>query len=299
MKMQARMFWCALAVGAISAFGLSADPPSVVFETLDETAAVTVMDGGTPVPITSVKGHELYVAEHTYGYMINVAAADGKLKITPAVLEAGSYLLVVNTNAGEVRVNVYAPLSALPNTYEQQAAMLGISVEELKTQLGLTGTLSQERINIELPPVYYVGQSLKVSLEPSQNTMTWGINGKVVLEGPNAHDFTYTFKEPGDYLLTYVESRDGAVVASDTAATRVLPMPAVVTEVARNTEVRLSGPSGYSTYTWTHNGSPIGQSQALSYRVAGPGEHVIVCKAEGPAGGGDTFEETRYVIHVK
>lgn len=291
-----------IAVFAITpavALALTADPPAVVFESLDETATVTAMENGSPVPIESVKGHELYVAEHTYGYMIKVAAADGKLKITPDVLEVGSYVLVVNTNAGEVRVDVYAPLTALPNTYEKQAAMLGIGVEELKTQLGLTDTLSRERVSIGLPPIYYVGQTMRIDMQASQNTMTWGVNGKVVKEGKNANQFEYTFQEPGDYLVTYVESRDGGVIASDTSVTRVIPQPTIVTEAKPNTQVALMGPSGYSSYTWTHNGAEVGRGQVLNYRPSGAGEHVLVCKAEVPADGGNGFQETRYLVRVK
>jgi hypothetical protein len=288
-----------IALCGIQADALTAEPGSVLFESLEETATVSVMDNGSPVAIESVKGHELYVGENTYGYMIDVSAESGKLRIRPKILEAGSYLLVVNTNLGEVRVNVYAPLSALPNTYEEQAAMLNIPVEELKQRLGVTQTLARSAFNIDLPPVYYVGQTLRITLEPSQNTRTWSINGAVVTEGVNANQFDYTFKEPGDYLLTYVESRDGAVVASDTAVTRVMAMPPVVTEVKPNTEVILNGPQGYTAYTWTAGGPLIGQDRVLRYKAVAPGEYTLTCRAEGSAKGGDTFEEVRYVIRVK
>ena len=288
-----------IAFCGIQAFALTAEPGSVLFESLEETATVSAMDNGSPVAIESVKGHELYVGENTYGYMIDVSAGSGKLQIRPKILEAGSYLLVVNTNVGEVRVNVYAPLSALPNTYEEQAAMLNIPVDELKQRLGVTQTLARSTFNIDLPPVYYVGQTLHITLEPNQNTKAWSINGAVVTEGVNANQFNYTFKEPGDYLLAYVESRDGAVVASDTAVTRVMAMPPVVTEVKPNTEVILNGPQGYTAYTWTAGGPLIGQERVLRYKAVAPGEYTVTCRAEGSAKGDDSFEEVRYVIRVK
>ena len=295
--------YCAAAMIAVmvsmAAAALTADPSAVVFQSLDETATVTVLNNGAPVAVESVKSHELYVGEHTYGYMIGVHAVDGKLQIKPKILEAGSYMLVVNTNAGEVRVDVYAPLAELPTTYESQAAMLGMTVDELKEQLRLVDTFPRERISIELPPVYYVGQTLTIQLEPSQNTMSWAINGDTITEGVNANTFHYTFKKPGDYLLTYVEHRDGAVVAADTAVTRVLRQPAVETEIKPNTEVILSGPAGYSHYTWNYNESQLGKERVLRYKPLAPGEYLIVCTAEGPAGGGESFQEIRYLVKAR
>lgn len=288
-----------IAWAGLDVFAVTADPSAVVFQNLSQSATVAVKDGDAVVPITSVRGHELYVHEHTYGYMIDVAVADGSLRITPKELEVGSYVLVVNTNAGEVRVNVYAPLSDLPNTYEEQAAMLGIGVDELKMRLGVTGTLSREDIAIDLPPVYYVGQTIRVNVAPRQHTMTWGINGQVVTEGVNANTFEYTFTEPGDYLLTYVESRDGGVIASDTAVTRVLATPPVTMTVSPVTEVNLTGPDGYATYTWTHDGTVVGRERFLRFKPPAAGEYRIACKAEGPAGGGTSFHETRYLIQAR
>lgn len=291
-----------LLCAAAAAQSLITDPETVTFNTQDQVVLVQVARNGQPVQIASVSGYQLFVGKNTYEYMINVTAENGKLRIKPTdQLEVGSYLLVVNTNAGRVAIDVFAPLAEMPDSLEARAARAGVTPEQMKTQLGLCSAATGRLVSLGLPPVYYEGQTLVLTIPPQgERHCTWAVNGKVVLEGVGKNGLVYTFRDPGEYLITYAERDNGAVTASAEGSTLVKPQPAVAVELPANTEFIARAPDGFRRYAWISNGADIGNGREIRYRLPGPGVYEIQALAEEPvAGPPDQFSRTRYRVVVK
>ena len=125
------------------------------------------------------------------------------------------------------------------------------------------------------------------------------MNGDLVAEGPEQNALTYTFKAPGEYVLTYIETKKEngkmAAVARARAQTRVVPVPAVPTEVAVNTEMEFAPPPGYQKHVWRIDDQEVSTEPALKHSFKDPGKHTVECLAsspnEGPAQG---FLRIRY-----
>jgi len=281
---------------------LITDPETVTFNTQDQVALVQVLRNGHPVNVTGVRGYQFLVDQNTYEHMIQVAAENGKLRIKPTnQLEVGSYLLVVNTNAGRVAIDVYAPLAEMPDSLEARAARAGVTPEQMKTLLGLSTENPRTAVSLGLPPVYYEGQTLVLSMPPQPGRhYTWGVNGNVVREGVGENELVYTFREPGEYVITYAERDSGNVTASAAGTTLVRPLPAVAVELAPNTDFIARAPDGFRRYGWISNGAAIGSGREIRYRLPGPGVYEIEALAEEPvAGPYDQFSRTRYRVVVK
>lgn len=281
---------------------LMTEPETVTFTTQEQGEVVEVFRNGAPVKITSVSGYQFLVGENTYEHMIRVTVEDGKLRIKPtAQLEVGSYLLRVNTNAGRVAMDVYAPLSEMPDSLEARAERAGVSAEQMKTLLGLATEDPRAAVSLGLPRVYYEGQTLVLSMPPQAGRhYTWGVNGKVVREGVGENELVYTFREPGEYLITYAERDNGKVTASGAGTTVVRPLPVVAVELPANTQFIARAPDGFRRYAWISNGAAIGNGREIRYLLPGPGVYEIEARAEEPvAGPYDQFSRTRYRVVVK
>lgn len=281
---------------------LTTNPESVAFNTQDQAVLVEALRDGQPVRIDLVRGYQFLVGTNTYEYMISVAAEDGKLRIKPTdQLEVGSYLFTADTNAGKIAMNVYAPLAKMPDSLEARAALAGVTTEEMKALLGLSTANPREVVELGLPPLYYEGQTLTLPMAPHPGRhYTWTVNGKVAREGADGHDLAYTFREPGEYVVTYVEREGGTVVASAVASTRVIPLPPLAVDVKPGSDVVLQAPDGYRRYAWTSNGKTIGAGRELRYRFSDPGLYDIEVRGEDPvAGPADQFSRTRYRVNVK
>lgn len=136
------------------------------------------------------------------------------------------------------------------------------------------------------------------------HTCTWFMNGDLVTEGPEQNALTYTFKEPGEYVLTYIETEKEngkmATVARARAHTRVVPVPGVPTEAVANAEMEFVPPPGYKKHIWRIDGKEISTEPVLKHAFQAPGTHTVECLAsapnEGPAQG---FLRIRYNTTVK
>jgi hypothetical protein len=278
-----------------------ADPDSVTFTTQQDSKTITLTSYGEPVPASAIGQVQFLVGDHTYEHMIKVEKRDGAIVVTPDTMESGWYTLVIHTDMGQATVAAYAPLAHIAETLEERATALGITVDELKERLGLTQQSKREIIDIELPPVYYEGQSIIVTAPDTPDAVhIWAINGKVVYEGPGANRLIYVLTEPGDLILTYVKKINDVIVASDTAATRVIAQPGVQSAVTVNRKVVLSAPMGYGAYLWTLDGEQVGTGRLLEHTFTEPGIYTVVCEARGGASGiPDTYRRVTYRITVE
>ncbi|MCP4645178.1 MAG: hypothetical protein GY851_32350 [bacterium] len=293
-------FICLLAQSSLAA--VTATPNTVVFRSPEQTVTITLTQDGAPVPAADMGPCKLFVSGHDYDEMFVFEKRDGAVTLVPTkYLEVGRYDLVIRTKAGEVHVAVYTPLSDQKSIVEKRAEDLGVSVEEAKLQLGLAVQGVRTITEIELPPVYYEGQTLELAMPETQDSVhVWRINGEVVRKGADAAAFSYTFREPGEYTLAYTEMRGDAVVTAAAAHTTVVALPPIPVEVGEDVDIAFRGIAGYGEYTWKVDGRPLTGGVALKHAFIEPGAHTVECLSAAPnQGPEDGFVRQRYAVTVK
>ncbi|MCX5772068.1 MAG: hypothetical protein NTZ09_17595 [Candidatus Hydrogenedentes bacterium] len=298
---------CALMVLCLSAtlsYGaVTADPAKATFTSPQQSATIKLTNDGAPIPATDIRGWRLLASGHDYKHMLSVEKMDGALKIAPSkTLEVGSYDLNIQTAQGSVVVQVFAPLSDLPDIVEKTAALTGLSEKAIEAKMGLLTATGREEIQIDLPPVYYEGQTLELTMAAKPgpgHTCTWFMNGDLMAEGPEQNALAYTFTETGEYVLTCIETEkkngNTATVARTRAHTRVVAVPGVPTEVAVNTKMEFAPPPGYQKHTWRIDGKEVSNEPVLKHAFQAPGTHTVECLASSPdAGPPKGFLRIRY-----
>jgi hypothetical protein len=214
---------------ALGNAAVTADPAQATFTSPQQSAVIKLTKDGVPVPARDIRGWQFIASDHDYRHMLSVQKMDGALKIAPSrTIEVGSYDLRIDTVQGGVVVQVFAPLSELPDIVEKTAVLTGEPKAKIEEKMGLSTPLGCGQVRIDLPPLYYVGQTLELTMPAGSGcSCAWSVNGKIVAEGAGQNALTYTFAAPGEYTLTYVETDKengrNAVVARATANTKVVP----------------------------------------------------------------------------
>jgi hypothetical protein len=301
---------CALMIlclpAAVSHGAVTAEPAKATFTSPQQSAIIKLTNDGAPIPAKDIRGWRFIASDHDYKHMLTVEKTDGALKIAPsATMEVGSYDLNIETVQGKVSVQVFAPLSDVPSVVEKMASLTGLSEKKVKEKLGMIAAFEREDTQIDLPPVYYEGQTLELTMAAKPgHVSSWFINGDPVAEGPDQNALAYTFKEPGEYVVNYIESRsENGEIKSATRAvarTRVVPMPSVPTEVAVNTEMEFAPPPGYQKHFWLIDDQKVSTEPTLKHTFREPGTHTVECLASAPIQGpAQGFLRLRYNAVVK
>lgn len=291
----------ALLVGALTATAVEVNPKQIEFGKIDASETISVVHNGQAVPASDIKSVKLWAGGHDYDHMIDVKKSDGQVTVKPSeLLEIGSYDLVIDTAQGKATVTMMAPLDKLYTSLESRSARLGITVDELKSRLGMTRKFGQEIVHLNLPKVYYLGQTLSVPMEQVQGrTYAWAVNGTAIQVGVGDARMNYTFTEPGIYDFTYVEKEGERVVASGFGATTVVAEPPVHSEVEQNTVQKFIAPVGYSHYVWRIDGEEVAKGDTLTYEFSERGSHVVSLHAHTPiAGNVEALRNITYVVTV-
>lgn len=282
-----------------AARALEAAPGQITFNSIQESERVALSHNGAPVPASDVQSVKLYVGNHDYDHMIEVSREDGAITVRPTgMLELGTYDLAIRTAHGETRVTVYALLQIVDASLEARAARLGVTVEEVKTRLGISQAVGQDRVSLNIPDLFYVGQALKSTVPlAAGREAVWTINGTAHTAEGGA--FRYVFDQPGTYDIGYLESANGKTVAVGLDTTLVVPEPAVKTSVAAGTRLTLHAPPGYQDVAWTLDGQPAGAGAEWSGEFAAPGDHAVSVRASNSAPGTrQAFRLVTYKITV-
>lgn len=273
---------------------VTAVPNSLIFESTTQTETISLMNNGQPLAPSSYTGHELYVGKNTYGYMFDITPSAGGLIVSPTKeLKSGSYDLVINTNAGPARVTVYSPLTEDPGSLEARARAMGITIEELKQQMGVGPREIRSEIVLNLPAQYRVGQPMRIELpsEPGR-TYVWKVNGVEVQRGPNA-TLDHTVATAGPAHVEYQElDNSGVTRRKSDATTQVLPEAPIETKVTPGSRLTLNGPPGFDSYSWTINGEQKANGPQFIHTFRVPGTSIVEVNATGAAG------TRRVVYHV-
>jgi hypothetical protein len=128
---------------------------------------------------------------------------------------------------------------------------------------------------------------------------SWFMNGDLVAEGQDKNSLTYTFHEPGEYVLNYIESmkENGEITSAtcSTAHTRVVPVPGNPTVVTINTETEFAPPPGYQKHAWRFDGKELSTEPTLKVTFKDSAPHTIECMASSPINGpAEGFLRIRY-----
>jgi len=290
----------------ICAPALAADvtlsPASVTYEAPSESYTFTLEADGQPVAPGDVKATKIMVGEHDYDYMFDANVSNGKITLQPTdMLEIGSYDLVVRTSTGTAHAKLYAPLSDMEGTLKQRADELGVTVNQMKALLGLTSQMGREMVELDVAPVYHLGQKLVLAMRTQAGReYVWRIDGRVVQFGEGPHTFEHTFMDTGLYSITYTEYDNETVVAQDSHLVSVVDEPPVKVDTQKGRQVNFQGPAGYGKYVWRLDGQRVGTGAVLEHTFQTEGSHTVVCTATRvQAPGKQAFRKVAYRVDVE
>lgn len=284
----------ALMLMAAGAQALEVKPGQIEFTKIEESATLTLTHNGAPVPTSSIQSVKLYVGNYDYDHMIAFSKSDGKVTVRPTeMLELGMYNLVIKTGQGDATVAVRALQRIVDESLEAQAARQGVSVADVKAQLGISQPLGLERINLGLPELYYKGQTLAIAMDlaPGREAI-WRVNG-VVVPAPDGR-LAYTLEQVGVYDVAYLEKEGERTVALGLDSVTVAPEPPVQLKAETGTTVQLMAPEGFGIYAWTRDGAAVEGDLLWSGAFEQPGIYQVVVRASSP--GNETLPAFREVI---
>lgn len=287
------------ALFAPAVMAVEAKPDRIEFTGFSESATVSVTHNGTPVSAGDIKSVKLYVDQHDYDHMITVSKADGAVTVQPTeALELGRYDLAINTSHGEVRVPVTALQEIADEGLEARAKRQGVTVDEIRAQLGISQSVGQDRVQLDLSKLYYVGQTLALNLNVKPpRTGAWTVNGESVASPGGA--LSYTFEQPGVYDFAYVEREGDRTVAVGLATVTAAAEPVVHVITKPGTKQALVGPAGYGRYAWKMDGTEVGTDASWTGTFASSGEHRVTVRADSPLPEtAQAFREVTFVVTV-
>jgi len=275
-------------------------PAEVVIERLGEPVTVNINTGPGPITAEDIRAARLLIDGIEYDANVNLNVVEGQVLMTPpADLPPGRYTLRLETATGPTDVIVYNPSADYPRTRERQAVVLGVTEPELEVSLGTTTQTPAATVALNLQPVYYQGQTILANMEVASNQYySWKVNGKEVKYGQGDHTFVYTFKEPGQNVVTYTVREGNNIVASGIQAVDVVGRPVLVRRYVPGSEVSLTGPEGYSKYTWKVNGETVGTGQTLHRLFPNEGTHTVEVIAERPLDASEELDAMTYQFKV-
>jgi len=287
-------------LAALPSAALEARPSRVEIKAVEDTVSIALTHGGQPVPASGVSSVKFYVENHAYDHMITVSKADGQITIRPTeALELGVYDLRIKTSAGEAVVEVISLQGIAVAGLEARARRQGVTVEEIKAQLGISQTLGRETIDLHLPQSFFVGQTVTVPMTPGPGrTGEWRVNGELVAsEGAT---LSHVLEHAGAYDLAYVEREGGDAVAFGLGTLVVAYEPPVDVALAAGTKTTLHGPAGYTKYEWTTNGVASGTAASWGGAFESPGIYRVRVRASGPEDpGSQAFRVITFEVTVK
>lgn len=294
-------------ISSLSIFGdmrnpdLYVNPDEITFHDLNQETTVKIFYKNQPLKKEHIKSWSFLAGENQYNHMINLQASDDKIIITPALLETGTYDLVIETTFGKCIIAVYAPLDKLPDTLENRAKKEGVSVEELKKRLGLATPIHRVDIHLEVPPIHYEGQTLEINLERNPDLLyVWRVNNQIIKQGEGESSFVFTFPEPGNYTIEVEEKDADILLGKSTAKTKVISNDPITFQAKIKQPIKLTSVEGYSSYTWKVDGVIQKENKSIiTLKFNAEKKYIVECIARGPKDGHpQSFFRTIYEINV-
>lgn len=270
---------------------VTAAPGAITFSNLTESFDIHLRDGDSPLPSDAVRGATVRIGENTYTHQFNIKrSTSGPAVITlspnPEHVQVGTFTLIVSTTRGEARVAVNTPLDQLPDMLENRAKALGVTVDDLRAQLGLSHNGPRENAKVTLPEYFYEGHVFTLNMpEAANHDFVWKVNGTVVLEGKGKNTLQHVFASPGDYRIELEERLGAGVVTSWSGVQKVTASPAMEWTVRAKSPFYLEGVHGFRKHTWKIDGEELGEGQTLKWTFREPGVYTIEVKSSEPVDG--------------
>jgi len=281
---------------------LKAIPEEITFHNLEQEVQINLFFNNQPLKKENIKRWSFLAGSNQYNHMITLKPIEGGILVKPALLETGTYDLSIETSVGKYLITVYAPLDELPDTLENRAKREGITVKELKQRLGLASRSNRVNLSINVPEMYYEGQTLQIQLATDpEHFYVWRMNNQVITQGEGRINFEYTFPEAGEYIIE-VEERDADIpLGKASSKTTVVAYPPVLYSATLKQPVKLSAIEGYNSYTWKVDGTVQKEtSNQITLRFNAEKKYTVECIAKSPKNGHpDSFFRTVYEITVK
>ncbi len=278
---------------------VTATPSVLVFHNTGQSETVTLLSEGEPLSAQTVASWRLLVDDRNYSHMLRVTATDAGLRVSPSdTAEIGSYVLALTTARGTATVQVFTPLTDHQSSIEALAQRMGVAIEDVRKQMGLTQRLGREQITMNLLPVYYVGQHIQVEMSGAENREpVWKVNGETVQRGADAWRFSYVAEEPGPLLIVYQEYENDVVIALDSVLVEAVNQPAIPHEVAVGARAHFNAPPGFAEHVWRVDDVETASGVAFHHTFSQPGRYSVrVMSTEPTKAGPYAFRETRYEV---
>lgn len=275
----------AAALWSVAVFAaLATEPEILFFSGHSDTQALQVFEGNQPVSSLSVDHWKFFTDSSSYPHMIQVEFKDGRIYVkTTERSEDGSYLLVVATSLGELRIPVRITLpSASPTAYVDTGAA--------RVQLRST----EKRIPLlELESFYLEGTRLDIDMGCApEHRACWWINNEIVSTDSR---LLISLDQPGPLHVVYEERSGNQVVAQAEARSEVLPrgdetVPFSTKINARNT---FKAPPGYAAHKWYVNNEFISELENFRHTFLKAGTYRVQVDVTAPS---DTSLPSRRTI---
>ena len=282
-----------------SSVALDLKPEQLEIKTVTESATIAVTKGGTPVSASAIQSVKLYVDAHDYDHMIRVEKRDGQVTIHPTeFLELGVYDLRIKTSQGSGSVRVVALQEIVKTDIASQAQRQGVTEEAIKAKLGISQSLGQERVTMDIQGPYYVGQRLRVTV-PVQagRTASWFVNGEAVPSEGGSLD--HVLELEGLYDLAYVEKEGETTKAVVFNTVQVIAEPSIRVEYTVGSTLTLSAPEGFGAYVWSVDGAEGGTGPTWEGQFEGAGTHEVSVRVTDPESQTSAdFRVLRFVVHA-
>jgi len=126
------------------------------------------------------------------------------------------------------------------------------------------------------------------------------VNNQIIKQGKEESSFSYTFPEPGNYVIE-VEEKDGDILLGKASATtKVISYELIPCQTKINQPIQLSAPEGYASYTWKVDGVTQNESgNLITLKLNSEKKYTVECIAKGPKNGNpQSFFRTIYEITV-
>lgn len=196
---------------------VTADPAQVTITSPTQKVSIKLSSDGKPIAATAIKGYTFNVEARTYEYMIALTKLDGGVVISPTKeAQVGTYELTINTSSGAASVKVLMPLNDAPDSLENQAKALGITVDELLERNNVSKPYGREKVTFGVPANYVAGDTFKLDTPcPADRDYEWLVNGKSVKTGHGPEPFAFTFPSAGTYVIEYHDKKEGAAASGE------------------------------------------------------------------------------------
>ncbi|NLN93394.1 MAG: hypothetical protein GX130_08825 [Candidatus Hydrogenedens sp.] len=259
---------CFMTPRAVAA--LTFEPEMLFFEDQGESITLQFFEGNTPVPAPVVKDWKLYTNSSSYRHMIQVEKKEEHLLITTtSTAEDGSYLLVLESDAGSFRSHVRITLSP--------------TALDLLPPPVVLKSVENHSLIFELDPFYLKGSRLNIAMGTAPgNSAAWWVNG--VLSSTTSR-LLVTLDKPGPLHIVYEEHKGVELTERVEALSEVLPRSddTIPFQTKVHTKNSFQAPQGYDRHEWFIDDQLVSELSRLEYTFLKEGHYRVRVEASHPA----------------